>query len=251
MEAYPRQVDASRGDVPLSGAMDEYHPPPAYGVPYDPSAAFNQPYQSNYTPSTAQGNEASYAMSSTSSYSIPGLQAQPASIHPNFATPLGQFWQQLQDSNLLSLPLTSFPPNAVVPQQPDSNPLATGERADTSLENDYTPDDELPDHNRDLNGGDPEVLNSHDGKDYRARSESGEISDGEEQLLGGVSLDGKREEDNMLHAIAQFSSLKPEHLSGESSFRWKAFWKCLGRTSALCRWLNCLIHPSGTHIALL
>src|SRR5579871_2837229 len=125
--------------------MDEYHPPPEYGVPYDPSAAFNQAYQSNYNPSNAQGNQANYNLNSVSGYSIPGLQAQPTSIQPNFTAPFGQLLQQLQDNNLLALPLTSFPPNAFVPQQPHSNPLTAGEPANASSENDYTPDEELPD----------------------------------------------------------------------------------------------------------
>jgi len=198
--------------------MDEYHPPPAYGVPYDPTAAFNQAYQSNYNPSNAQGNETSYNLNSGSGYSIPGLQAQPASMHPNLAPPIGQFWQQLQDNNLLTLPL-SFPPNPFVPQQPDSNPLTVGEPANASSENDYTPDEELPDHNGDLTGGGPETLGGPDSKDYRARSESGEISDEEQQLLDGENPNGRRRGDNMLHAVAQFSPPKPEHSASEFPFR--------------------------------
>jgi len=199
--------------------MDEYHPPPAYGVPYDPSAAFNQAYQSNYNPSNAQENEAGYNLNSVSGYSIPGLQAQPSSIQPNFAAPFGQFFQQLQDSNLLALPLTSFPPNPFVPQQPDSNSLTVGEPVNASSENDYTPDEELPDHNRDLNGSGPEALDGHNNKDYKAGSESGEISDEEEPMLEEESLNGRRRGNNILHAMAQFSTLKPEHSSGKSPFR--------------------------------
>lgn len=198
--------------------MDEYHPPPAYGVPYDPSAVFNQAYQSNYNPSNSQGNEAGYDLNSVSGYSIPGLQAQPAPIQPNFAAPFGQLLQQLQDSNLLALPLTSFPPNAFIPQQLETNPLTVGEPANASSENDYTPDEELPDHNGNLNGRGPETLDGHDSKDYRAHSESGEISDEEDQLLDGERLNGRRRGDNMLHAMAQFSSLKSDHSSGESPF---------------------------------
>jgi len=200
--------------------MDEYHPPPAYGVPYDPSAAFNQAYQSNYNPSNAQGNQASYDLNSGSGYSIPGLQAQPSSMHPNLTAPFGQLLQQLQGNNLHALPLTSFPPIPFVPQQPTSNPLTVSEQVNVSSENDYTPEEELPDHNRNRNEGDPEALDGRDSKDYRARSESGEISEEEQQLLSGESRSGRRRGHNMLHTVAQFSPLNPEHSSGESQFRW-------------------------------
>ena len=93
-----------------------------------------------------------------------------------------------------------------------------GEPANASSENEYTPDEELPDlpdHNSGLNGRGPEALDGHNSKDYRARSESGEISDEERQLLEGENLNGRRRGDNMLHAMAQFSPLKPGHSSGE------------------------------------
>jgi hypothetical protein len=220
--------------------MDEYHPPPAYGVPYDPSAAFNQAYQSNYNSSNTQGNQASYDLNSGSGYSIPGLQAQPASMHPNLAAPFGQFLQQLQDNNLLTLPLTSFPPNPFVPQQPTSNPLTVSEPVNASSENDYTPDEELPGHNGNLNGGGPEALDGHNSKNYRARSESGEISDEVQQLLDGESPNARRRGDNMLHTVAQFSPLNPEHSSGESPFRWKACYERARKrtpTPSRCGWL--------------
>jgi hypothetical protein len=199
--------------------MDEYHPPPTYGVPYDPSATFNQAYQSTYPPSNAQANETNFSLNSSSAYSIPGLQAQPASMHPNFVAPFGHLLQQLQDSNILPLPLPSFPPNAFIPQQSDSNPLTVGEPANGSSENEYTPDEELPDHNVNLNGGGPGTLDDHNNKDYRPGSESGEISDEDDQLLDGENPNGRRRGNNMLHAMAQFSSLQPGHSSGKHPFR--------------------------------
>jgi hypothetical protein len=157
--------------------MDEYQPPPAFGFqPNEPT----RPYSHTYNESSAQSNDVNHAMNASPTHTIPGLQIPPSSSLPSSFTPFTQLWQQLQDNRLVSLPSDSHPSNTGQPSLPIINPPglngSTAGHASTG-QSAYEEQQE-----EDLGLTDKEegqIDDAEDTGDGMARSESGEISEGE------------------------------------------------------------------------
>lgn len=196
--------------------MDDYRPPPAYDLP---PGGHGHPYSHPYNASSGQSNDANFDMNASSTYDIPGLQfAANSAQSVSFAPFAQQLWQQLKDSNLLSLASTSSTSNTVQPTLSNVEALglntsSTTVQAESREVNEIEEEEDFEPENYESR----QFGSAENSADEMVRSESGEISEGEIVSDEGRDLNGKPQADWTARKVSAFSNAP--NVPGEYAFR--------------------------------